>query len=63
MSNAQRYHVEYAPRGGYQVWEVKGRRVVFQSDSKSEAIAKSQELNGWPVDGDESSYDTQRRSA
>ena len=35
------------------------RKVVFSSDSKSECIAKSQELNGWTIDGDEGTYGKQ----
>ncbi len=40
----------------YVVFDTTEKCVVFQSDSKSEVIAKSQDLNGFEVNGDERTY-------
>jgi hypothetical protein len=58
-----RYRLKYGDSGGYVVkdWGYVGTHpVVFRSDSKSECIAKAQELNGFtPIDGSESTYGRQ----
>jgi hypothetical protein len=53
---AHRYKLKYGDNGGYVVRDtgIKGHPILFRSHSKSETIAKTQELNGFkPVDGDE----------
>jgi hypothetical protein len=55
---AMKYHMTYGDlygRKGYVV--VLNGVTVFQSNSKSEAIAEAQRRNGFePVDGDEQTY-------
>jgi hypothetical protein len=59
----QRYVLEQSTSyGGYKVVDRSGNYVVFRSYSKSEAIAKSQELNYFtPIDGDEATYALQTK--
>jgi len=53
----QRYLVTYAKQNLYAVIDRKEHRYKFTSASKSECIAKSQELNGFsPIDGNEQTY-------
>lgn len=57
-----RFRLTYGLRGqkGYVVMDARGQ-VVFQDDSKVMCIAKSQELNGFFVDGNEQHYGQQIR--
>ena len=61
----QRYFIACGYRDCYDVrkFGADSSPLVFRYESKSEAIAKAQKLNGWPVDGDEQSYGRQIMSA
>ena len=56
------YHIHHGiyPRKEYVVVDYDTKKIVFQSHSKSEAIADSQERNGFSIiDGDEITYGKQ----
>ncbi len=60
------YHIHHGiyPRKGYVVVNYDTKKIVFQSHSKTEAIADSQERNGFSiVDGDEETYGKQTGSS
>ncbi len=62
-----RFRMEYPPIGSKPLWryvvrDSESNAIVFGSESKSEAIAKSQTLNGFdPIDGSEQTYGEQIR--
>lgn len=63
-----RYQVKHGvttgplPSYAYNVYDTERRLIQFASNSKSEVIARAQELNGFkPIDGDEQTYAQQTK--
>lgn len=56
----QKATVQYGPPGRYFVRDEETQQPVQAFTYKSDAIAKAEELNGWPITGGEENYANSR---